>query len=218
MTTKMFDPDQFIAGIRTAETTVTVFQRADLAGRLMAIEADLALIADDDSEERDMTAGAEKAELLEKRAELQAELEDSAVQFVVRAIDSDEVDKIAKEARKACSEKADEAAKEAAAIAREDCRRAEIGDKNDIREAVRRAAANASSAVIQSETGYYVMSAAIVTEDGDRAFTPEQMRVVADKLGTPQIENIKAAFYNLTSTDPGSFVPKSQRPGRMEED
>ncbi len=215
--TTQFDPDAFIAGIRTAQTKVTIFQRADLAGELQAVEADLALFTDD-GEEQDLTAGAEKAELLEKQAELQAELENSAVEFIVRAIDPEEVEELAKAARKACAEKADQAAKEAAGYAREECRRAEIGDKNDIREAVRRAASNASSAIIQDETGHYVLSAAIVNEDGAQVFTPDQMRKVSNKIGEPQVKNLRDAFYDLTSTDPGSFVPKSLKPGPRAED
>ena len=32
-----FNPDEFLAGIRTAETTVTIFPRADIAGKLLAV-------------------------------------------------------------------------------------------------------------------------------------------------------------------------------------
>lgn len=213
-----FNPDEFIAGIRTAETTVTVFQRADLAGRLMAIEADLAMFTDDDSGEQDLTAGAEKSELLEKQAEIQAELEDSAVEFTIRVIDDDRVDEITKVARKACSDEADAAAKEAAGYAREECRRAEVGDKNEIRDAVRRSASTASNAVTTREIGYHILAEAIVdAETGSPVFSVAQIRQFADKIGAKQLQNLREAFYDLSSTDPGSFIPKSLKPGRTDE-
>lgn len=211
-----FNPDDFIAGIRTAQTKVTIFQRADLAGELIAVEEDLAAFVDDDGEQ-DMTAGAERAELLERQEQLQSELQDSAVEFIVQALDQETIDKLAKEARKAADEKADQAAKEAGGYARQECKRAEIGDPKEIKEAVRRAASNASGAVIQSETGVHILTAAVVSESGAPVFTVDQMRAAMDKLGAPQVQKLQSAFYDLTSTDPGSFVPKSLRPGRTSE-
>lgn len=211
-----FNPDDFIAGIRTAQTKVTIFQRADLAGELIAVEEDLAAFVDDEGEQ-DMTAGAERAELVEKQAALQAELEDSAVEFIVQALDQDAIDNIAKEARKACEDRADQAAKEAAGYARQECKRAEIGDPKEIKEAVRRAASTASGAIIQSETGVHILTAAVINESGAPVFTVDQMRAAMDKLGAPQVQKLQSAFYDLTSTDPGSFVPKSLKPGRTNE-
>lgn len=211
-----FNPDDFIAGIRTAQTKVTIFQRADLAGELIAVEEDLAAFVDDDGEQ-DMTAGAERAELVEKQERLQAELEESGVEFIVQALDQEKIDELAKTARKACQERADEAAKEAAGYAREECKRSEIGDGKEIKEAVRRAATSASAAIIQHETGLHILTAAVVSDTGNPVFTIDQMRVAAEKLGAPQINKLRGAFYDLTSTDPGSFVPKSLRPGRTSE-
>lgn len=216
MTTK-FDPDQFIAGIRTAQAPVTIFQAADVAGRLKAVEDDLALFTSDDSGEQSLDAGAEKAELVQKRDRLQAELQDSAVEFIVQALEQDKIEEISKEARKAAKERADQASKDAAGYAREECKRSEVSDPKEIKDAVRRAASNASGAILQKEAGIHILSHAIVTDTGDRAFTPKQMRVVAEKLGQPQMEKLYAAFYDLTSTDPGSFIPKSSKPGRTDE-
>ena len=84
-----FNPDDFLAGIRTAQTKVTIFQRADLAGELIAVEEDLAAFETNDETEQDMTAGAERAELVEKQERLQAELQDSAVEFIVHALDQE---------------------------------------------------------------------------------------------------------------------------------
>lgn len=209
-----FNPDDFLAGIRTAQTKVTIFQRADLAGELIAVEEDLAAFETSDDAEQDMTAGAERAELVEKQERLQAELQDSAVEFIVQALDQETIDRLAKEARKACEERADQAAKDAGGYARQECKRAEIGDPKEIKEAVRRAASNASGAVIQQETGLHILTAAVVDETGAPVFTLDQMRVAMDKLGAPQVQKLQGAFYDLTSTDPGSFVPKSLKPGR----
>ena len=78
---------------------------------------------------------------------------------------------------------------------------------------MRSAASKASNAILSKEAGLHIISHAIVTDTGERAFTPEQMRVVSEKLGEPQMNKLYGAFYDLTSTDPGSFVPKSQKPG-----
>lgn len=212
-----FNPDDFIAGIRTAQTKVTIFQRADLAGELIAVEEDLAAFVTDDDGEQDMTAGAERAELVEKQERLQAELQDSSVEFVVQALDQETIDRLAKEARKACQDRADEAAKEAAGYAREECKRSEISDGKEIKEAVRRAASSASAAIIQHETGLHILTSAVVSDTGQPVFTIDQMRVAAEKLGAPQVNKLRGAFYDLTSTDPGSFVPKSLKPGRTSE-
>lgn len=214
-----FNPDEFIAGIRTAQTKVTIFQRADLAGELIAVEEDLAAFGEDENGgEQDLTAGAEKAELLEKQERLQAELEDSAVVFTVQALESDQIEEISKEARAAARERADKAAKEAAGYAREECKRGEVTDPKEIKEAVRRAAANASGAILQREAGIYLMSYAVVSDTGERVFTPEQMRQASEKLGAPQMNKLQGAFYDLTSTDPGSFIPKSSKPGKTDGD
>ncbi|ASZ73340.1 tail assembly chaperone [Brevibacterium phage LuckyBarnes] len=216
MTTK-FNPDEFIAGIQTAETTVTVFMRADISGKLQALEKDLALFPEDENGEADLTAGAEKAELLAKRDEYEQILRESARELTLRAVDNDEVDRLTKEARKAASEKADQAAKDAAGYAREECRRAEVGDPKEIKEVVRRAASQASNAVLNSESGYYVLAAAIVDDEGQPIFTPDQAREAFEKLGAPQMATVQDAFYDLTSTDPASFVPKYKKPGRTDE-
>ncbi|WP_181272834.1 hypothetical protein [Brevibacterium oceani] len=209
-----FNPDDFLAGIRTAQTKVTIFQRADLAGELIAVEEDLAAFETNDDTEQDMTAGAERAELVEKQERLQAELQESAVEFIVQALDQETIDRLAKEARKAAADRADEAAKEAAGYAREECKRSEVGDPKEIKESVRRASSNASAAILQYETGLHILTAAVVDETGAPVFTVDQMRVAAGKLGAPQFQKLQGAFYDLTSTDPGSFVPKSLKPGR----
>lgn len=207
-----FNPDDFIAGIRTAQTPVTIFQAADAAGRLKAVEEDLALLGDPE-EEQALDAGAERAELIEKRDSLQAELQDSAVEFIVQALEQEKIESITKDARAAAKDRADQAAKDAAGYAREECKRAEVGDPKEIREAVRRASSAASEAILRKEAGIHIISHAVVTDTGERAFTPDQMRVVSEKLGEPQMENLYNAFYELTSTDPGDLIPKSRKPG-----
>lgn len=213
-----FNPDELIAGIQTAETTVTIFTRADVAGKLRVVEEDLALFPEDENGEQTLTEGAEKAELLEKREEYEAILRESAIELTLRAVESDEVDRLTKEARKAASDKADAAAKDAAGYAREACRRAEVGDKNEIRDAVRQAASQASEAVLNEEVGYFVLAAAIVDED-DRSqiFTPDQVRALAEKIGGAQLRTVQNAFYDLNSTDPLTLVPKYKKPGPSDE-
>lgn len=212
-----FNPDEFLAGIRTAQTTVTVFKRADLAGELNAVEEDLALFPDTDGVEQDMTAGAEKAELLEKQERLQAELQDSAEEFIVQALDQEQVDEIAEKARAACKDRADAAAKRAAGYAREECKRAEVTDAKEIKEAVKRATSQASNSIVTHEAGVHTLAAVIVSDTGQPVFTIEQMRQVVDKIGAPQVRKLQKAFYELSSNEPGAYLPKSSRPGRTDE-
>lgn len=213
-----FNPDEFLAGIRTAETTVTVFPRADIAGKLLAVEADLEMFPDEEEEEATLDAGSEKAELIAKRDEYQDILRESAQEFTLRAVDDDRVDELTKIARKSCQEEADQAAKDAAGYAREECRRAEVGDKNEIRDAVRRAASSASNAVVNRAVGYHVLAEAIVDEEtGAPVFTVEQVKQFAGKIGARQLQNLREAFYDMSSSDPGDFVPKSKKPGATEE-
>lgn len=212
-----FNPDEFLAGIRTAQTKVTVFKRADLAGELQAVEEDLARFPDEPEGEQDMTAGAEKAELIEKQERLQAELEDSAVEFTIQALDAERVDEIAQEARAACKDRADAAAKRAASYAREECKRAEVSDPKEIKEAVRRATSNASNAIVTHEAGVHTLAAVIVGDTGEPVFTIEQMRVFVDKVGAPQVRTLQKAFYELSSNEPGDYLPKSLKPGRTVE-
>ena len=213
-----FNPDEFLAGIRTAETTVTVFPRADIAGKLLAVEADLEMFPAEEEEEATLDAGSEKAELIAKRDEYQDILRESAQEFTLRAVDDDRVDELTKIARKSCQEEADQAAKDAAGYAREECRRAEVGDKNEIRDAVRRAASSASNAVVNRAVGYHVLAEAIVDEEtGAPVFTVEQVKQFAGKIGARQLQNLREAFYDMSSSDPGDFVPKSKKPGATEE-
>ncbi|MCI4012380.1 hypothetical protein [Brevibacterium sp. ZH18] len=212
-----FNPDDFIAGISAAQTPVTIFKAADVAGHLRAVEADLELLAGFDDEQT-LDAGAERAELIEKRDRLQNELQDSAEEFIVQALEQDRIDELTKEARKTAKDRADQAAKDAAGYAREECRRAEIGDGKEIKDAVRRASLSASEAVMRKEAGIHIISHAVVTDTGERAFTPEQMRVVSEKLGDTQMDKLYKAFYDLTSNDPGELIPKSRKPGPTVED
>ena len=213
-----FNPDEFLAGIRTAETTVTIFPRADIAGKLLAVEADLEMFPAEEEEEATLDAGSEKAELIAKRDEYQDILRESAQEFTLRAVDDDRVDELTKIARKSCQEEADQAAKDAAGYAREECRRAEVGDKNEIRDAVRRAASSASNAVVNRAVGYHVLAEAIVDEEtGAPVFTVEQIKEFAGKIGARQLQNLREAFYDMSSSDPGDFVPKSKKPGATEE-
>ena len=204
-----FNPDEFLAGIRTAETTVTIFPRADIAGKLLAVEADLEMFPDEEEEEATLDAGSEKAELIAKRDEYQDILRESAQEFTLRAVDDDRVDELTKIARKSCQEEADQAAKDAAGYAREECRRAEVGDKNEIRDAVRRAASSASNAVVNRAVGYHVLAEAIVDEEtGAPVFTVEQVKQFAGKIGARQLQNLREAFYDMSSSDPGGVGPK----------
>lgn len=213
-----FNPDEFLAGIRTAETTVTIFPRADIAGKLLAVEADLEMFPAEEEEEATLDAGSEKAELIAKRDEYQDILRESAQEFTLRAVDDDRVDELTKIARRSCQEEADQAAKDAAGYAREECRRAEVGDKNEIRDAVRRAASSASNAVVNRAVGYHVLAEAIVDEEtGAPVFTVEQVKQFAGKIGARQLQNLREAFYDMSSSDPGDFVPKSKKPGATEE-
>lgn len=212
-----FNPDEFIAGIRTAKTTVTIFQRADLAGELLAVEADLALMPKP-AEEQSLDAGAERAELVEKQERLRRDLKDSAVDFTIRAMDRDRVEQIAKEARKSCKDRADQAAKDAAGYAREECKRAEIGDSKEVQEYVRNAASNASSTVIQNEVGAQLLSRVIVNDTDAPVFTVEQMRQVVEKIGARQVQKLQDAFNDLTNIDPATLVPKFSTPGGTDED
>lgn len=212
--TTQFDPDAFIAGIRTAQKKVTIFLAADLAGELSGVEEDLELLeSQNEDEEQTLDAGAERAELVEKRDGLQAELQDSAVEFIVQALEQEKIESITKDARAAAKDRADQAAKDAAGYAREECKRAEVGDPKEIKDAVRRASSAASEAILRKEAGIHIISHAVVTDTGERAFTPDQMRVVSEKLGEPQMEKLYNAFYELTSTDPGELIPKSRKPG-----
>lgn len=215
--TSSFDPDEFLAGIRTAQTKATVFKRADLAGELIAVEEQLALFPESEETEQDMTAGAEKAELLEKQERLQAELEDSAVEFTIQALDQERVDEMAQEARAACKDRADAAAKRAAGYAREECKRAEVTDPKEIKEAIKRATSQASNAIVTHEAGVHTLAAVIVSDTGQSVFTVEQMRQFVDKIGAPQVRKLQKAFYDLSSNDPGDYLPKSLRPGRTDE-
>lgn len=213
-----FNPDEFIAGIRTAQTKVTVFQRADIAGELIAVEEDLALFPNDENGgEQDLAAGAEKAELLEKQERLQAELQGSAVEFTIQALDQERVDEIAQEARAACKDRADAAAKRAAGYAREECKRAEVTDAKEIKDAIKRATSNASNAIVTHEAGVHTLAAVIVGDTGQSVFNIEQMRQFVDKIGAPQVRKLQKAFYELSSNEPGDYLPKSSRPGRTDE-
>lgn len=212
-----FNPDEFIAGLRTAKTTVTIFQATDVAGELLSVEEDLKLLPEP-GEEQSLDAGAERAELLEKQERLRAELQDSAVDFTIRAMSQSRVDELAKIARKACKDRADQASKDAAEYAREECKRAEITDSKDIKEHVKNAASNASSRVIQNEAGAQLLSRAIVNDTDNPVFTVEQMREVVEQIGAQQVEKLQAAFYKLTNIDPAALVPKSSKPGSTDED
>lgn len=217
-----FNPDDFLNDIQTAETVVTVFKRADLVGKLQAVENELALFPEEEDEGREssLEGNQEKHKLIALRDEYQEKLGKSAVNFTLRAIDDERIDKLTKEAHEYSRDRANEAAKEAAGYAREELDRGEVADKQERRDAVRNAALSASRAITNAEAGYFVLLEALVDEEtGKQLFTSvEQIRKLAAKLGATQMRTIRDAFYDMNSADPASLVPKSKRLGPAEED
>ena len=216
-TPDILDVDALIAGFQRATTTVTIFQRPDLASVLDELDEQISILKaeqqNDDGDDRVLGEQSDIEQLTEQRDALMAELEASAVRITLQALETDEVEALAERAQKTAKERADEAAKKAREWARDQARREEVKDPKEINEMLRRAAAEASGAVIRHEVGIHTMAEAMTSPK----CTVEQARRLADAMGAPQMQKIQTAFYELTSRDPQATLPKSWRPGSTAE-
>lgn len=204
----------FIAGFKAGSKPVTIFQRPDIALEINELDRQIELLAEQDRGEASMGDEDPTTELIERRDKLTEELEASAHTFRIQALSPERVEEIAETARNAAKDKADEAAKKARDWAREQCRRADIKEPKEINQHLRKAASDASEAVIARETGIHTLAAALV----EPSLTVDQMRQLSEVMGEGQVRKLNQAFYDVTSADPEASLPKSWRNGTTDED
>lgn len=205
-----FNPDDYILGLGKPVEYVTIFEEPGLAGRLNHIRRQVDLLREDVVEES-MAETAQIAELEDEYEQTYQRLAESKKTYQVQGLTSEEVDDLAKEARKACKDEADQAASEARGWGREQAQREGVKDPKEINELVRKHAREASASVIQREIGYFTLAKALV----EPKLTVEEVRNLPDTIGQTQVNQLMQAFYTASSEDPGS-LPKSLRRGRKD--
>ena len=211
----ILDVDALIAGFQRATTTVTLFQRPDLAAQIDKIEKHLTILrgeqATEDGKQADTTLGDQSdiTELEEQRDLLTEKLADSAFEITIQALETSEVDKITEKARDTAEPKADEAAKKAREWAKRQAAREGVTDPKEIDDLQREAAADVSRNIVQHEIGVYILAESVTKPQ----LTVEQARQLADRMGNAQMQKVQRAFYELTSRDPQATLPKSWTPG-----
>ena len=211
----ILDVDALIAGFQRATTTVTLFQRPDLAAQIDKLEKHLTILrgeqATEDGQQADSTLGDQSdiTELEEQRDLLTEKLADSAFEITIQALETSEVDKITEKARDTAEPKADEAAKKAREWAKRQAAREGVTDPKEIDDLQREAAADVSRNIVQHEIGVYILAESVTKPQ----LTVEQARQLADRMGNAQMQKVQRAFYELTSRDPQATLPKSWTPG-----
>ena len=211
----ILDVDALIAGFQRATTTVTLFQRPDLAAQIDKIEKHLTILrgeqATEDGQQADSTLGEQSdiTELEEQRDLLTEKLADSAFEITIQALETSEVDQITEKARDTAEAKADEAAKKAREWAKRQAAREGVTDPKEIDDLQREAAADVSRNILQHEIGVYILAESVTKPQ----LTVEQARQLADRMGNAQMQKVQRAFYELTSRDPQATLPKSWTPG-----
>ena len=211
----ILDVDALIAGFQRATTTVTLFQRPDLAAQIDKIEKHLTILrgeqATEDGKHADTTLGDQSdiTELEEQRDLLTEKLADSAFEITIQALETSEVDQITEKARDTAEAKADAAAKKAREWAKRQAAREGVTDPKEIDDLQREAAADVSRNIVQHEIGVYILAESVTKPQ----LTVEQARQLADRMGNAQMQKVQRAFYELTSRDPQATLPKSWTPG-----
>lgn len=211
----ILDVDALIAGFQRATTTVTLFQRPDLAAQIDKLEKHLTILRGEqtaeDGKQADATLGEQSdiTELEEQRDLLTEKLADSAFEITIQALETSEVDKITEKARDTAEPKADEAAKKAREWAKRQAAREGVTDPKEIDDLQREAAADVSRSIVQHEIGVYILAESVTKPQ----LTVEQARQLADRMGNAQMQKVQRAFYELTSRDPQATLPKSWTPG-----
>lgn len=211
----ILDVDALIAGFQRATTTVTLFQRPDLAAQIDKIEKHLTILRGEqqteDGKQADSTLGEQSdiTELEEQRDLLTEKLADSAFEITIQALETSEVDTITEKARDTAEPKADEAAKKAREWAKRQAAREGVTDPKEIDDLQREAAADVSRNIVQHEIGVYILAESVTKPQ----LTVEQARQLADRMGNAQMQKVQRAFYELTSRDPQATLPKSWTPG-----
>ena len=211
----ILDVDALIAGFQRATTTVTLFQRPDLAAQIDKIEKHLTILrgeqATEDGQQADSTLGEQSdiTELEEQRDLLTEKLADSAFEITIQALETSEVDQITEKARDTAEAKADEAAKKAREWAKRQAAREGVTDPKEIDDLQREAAADVSRNILQHEIGVSILAESVTKPQ----LTVEQARQLADRMGNAQMQKVQRAFYELTSRDPQATLPKSWTPG-----
>lgn len=204
-----FDPDAYALGLGRPIEYVPIFEKPALTGRLNQLRRQADAIREQEPEQS--LANPEVTALEDEYERVYKELADSKRDYQVQGFSSDEVEKLAQEARKACKEKADEAAATARGWGKEQAQREGVTDPHEVNELVRRHAREAASAVINQEIGFHTLAAALVEPRMD----VDEVRALPEKIGQLQFNKLMEAFYTATADDPGS-LPKSLRRGKPE--
>lgn len=206
-TNEPVDVEAFLDRGKRVRRAVDVFTRTDILADIDRLEKELRTIQSVPEADRSMGDG-DGSSLVAQIEALGLEVDKSRIELSVSFIDEEEREAIHDEVKAELKDEADAAAKKAANDARESCDRAEIKDRREVDQVVRRMTTEAAKKVIDREVGFRAIAACIV----EPQMTVDQVRRLYKIIGDSQFELIRQAWLRASAEAPVVTVPKSQTP------
>lgn len=216
MSDEIFDLDAWLEGATRAERSVTLYAKNHLLAPIDELEKRWKTALREESNDSGQRAMGDTLESRQLEAELEklyVELDKSKLVLHIQALTAEEVQEVRDKVAEDLQDQADDAAKRAREGARIQIKRMDVKDPADINLFVRGAAKLAADQVIEKEASIRLIAKAIVRP----AMNPDQVRVLAAKVGEAQIGLINQAYSRAQNEAPVVTVPKSSTPSATPE-
>lgn len=207
----LLNVDEWLAGLQKPKQPVDIYQRPDIAGQIALLEKRVADLGEPDDES---LGGGERADLNAEIDRLAQEFHDSKLTFWVQSLGPEEIEEIGKQTRKDLNKQVDEISTQARRNARDNAKRLGVEAPAELNRMVKEQVQAEVSMFLGFETSLRLLAKAIA----EPSVSAEQLRTLAETLGSGQITKLRNAFNQISEGDVAANVPKLSRRGTGERD
>lgn len=207
----LLNVDEWFAGLQKPKQPVDIYQRPDIAGQIALLEKRVADLGEPDDES---LGGGERADLNAEIDRLAQEFHDSKLTFWVQSLGPEEIEEIGKQTRKDLNKQVDEISTQARRNARDNAKRLGVEAPAELNRMVKEQVQAEVSMFLGFETSLRLLAKAIA----EPSVSAEQLRTLAETLGSGQITKLRNAFNQISEGDVAANVPKLSRRGTGERD
>lgn len=201
--------DEWLSGLQKPKQPVDIYQRPDIAGQIALLEKRLAEAGDGDDE---ALGGGEVADLNAEIDRLAQEFHDSKMTFWVQSLGPEEIEEIGDQTRKDLRKQVDDISTQARKNARDNAKRLGVEAPTELNKMVKEQVQTEVSMFLGFETSLRLLAKAIA----EPTISAEQLRTLAETLGSGQISKLRTAFNQIAEGDVSANVPKLSKRGTGE--
>lgn len=208
----LLNVDEWIAGAARPKQPVDIYQRPDLAGQIALLQKQLADL--DEPGDDEALGGGASQDLNAEIDRLAQQFHDSKMTFWVQSLGPDEIEEIGEQAHKDLAAEVDKVSARARTNARANAKRLGVEAPAEINRMVKEQVQAEVSMFMGFETSLRLLAKAIA----EPVVTADQLRTLAETLGSGQITKLRNAFNKISEGDVAATVPKSSKHGTGEKD